>query len=71
MVEVIRRSTEVIGQEYIVGRMRAQKDAIEKAREEARKVVESGQEEGEKDVNEKEKEEEVARASQEARAGIV
>jgi len=71
MVEVIRRSTEVIGQEYIVGRMRAQKDAIEKAREEARKVVESGQEEGEKDVNEKEKEEEVARASQEARVGIV
>ena len=61
----------MIGQEYIVGRMRAQKDAIEKAREEARKVVESGQEEGEKDVNEKEKEEEVARASQEARVGIV
>jgi len=71
MVEVIRRSTEVIGQEYIVGRMRAQKDAIEKAREEARKVVESGQGEGENDVNEKEKEEEVARASQEARVGIV
>lgn len=66
MVEVIRRSTEVIGQEYIVGRMRAQKVAIEQAREEARKVVE--QQGGEKDGK---SEEEISTASQEARVGIV
>ncbi|GAA5872787.1 hypothetical protein JCM3774_006330 [Rhodotorula dairenensis] len=43
MVEIIRRSVEIIGQEYITHRMRAQTVAIEHARAEAQKTLEQHQ----------------------------
>ncbi|GAA6047703.1 hypothetical protein JCM3770_001730 [Rhodotorula araucariae] len=39
MVEIIRRSVEIVGQEYITHRMRAQADAISHARAEAQQVL--------------------------------
>ncbi|KAK4050535.1 hypothetical protein OIO90_005002 [Microbotryomycetes sp. JL221] len=39
MVEIIRRSVEIIGQEYIQHRMRAQANAISKVREEAQRTL--------------------------------
>lgn len=39
MVEIIRRSVEVIGQEYINGRMTAQEQAIDQARAAAQQVL--------------------------------
>jgi hypothetical protein len=74
MVESIRGATEVVGQEYITGRMRAQGVAIEKAKEEARKTLEGqsleNRKEGEGDRS-IEDEREVSTMSQEARVGIV
>ncbi|GAA6012619.1 hypothetical protein JCM10207_009059 [Rhodosporidiobolus poonsookiae] len=75
MVEVIRRSVEVIGQEYITHRMRAQGVAIERAREEARKTLASaaageGQQE-EDDAARERQESEASQAAQEARVGVV
>lgn len=68
MVDTIRGATEVVGQEYIAGRMRAQGDAIELAKDEARKTLEQTKlavEGGNED------ETEVSAISQEARVGIV
>jgi hypothetical protein len=67
MVESIRCSVEIIGQEYIQKRMRSQGEAIEAAKEEARKTLAEG---GEKERGE-EGEREVSTMSQEARVGVV
>lgn len=71
MVDAIRGATEVIGQEYITGRMRAQGNAIEAAKEEARKTIraEGGgkQNEGREEAEERE----VSTLTQEARVGAV
>ncbi|GAA6064771.1 hypothetical protein JCM10212_006320 [Sporobolomyces blumeae] len=75
MVEVIRRAVEVVGQEYIMGRMRAQGNAIEHARSEAQKVLfEANQhdvEQGQGPGAGQREEEEISAVSQEARVGIV
>ncbi|GAA5908773.1 uncharacterized protein JCM6883_004164 [Sporobolomyces salmoneus] len=68
MVDSIRGAVEVVGQEYITGRMRAQGEALEKAKEEVRKGLTK---EENKVADEEGQEEEVSRLSQEARVGIV
>ncbi|GAA5967834.1 hypothetical protein JCM3765_001895 [Sporobolomyces pararoseus] len=69
MVDAIRGATEVIGQEYITGRMRAQGNAIEAAKEEARKTIraEAG---NKKEGGDEAEEREVSTLSQEARVGV-
>ena len=49
MVDVIRRSTEIVGQEYVSGRMRAQGEAIARARAEAQRALFDRQEEEERE----------------------
>lgn len=79
MVEAIRGATEVIGQEYITGRMRAQGVAIEQAKEEARKTIDREQSQrheeqggkGKESQGGEEQEREVSTMAQEARVGIV
>lgn len=74
MVEIIRRSVEIIGQEYITHRMRAQTVAIEQARAEAQKTLDqhhgadSAQTEALFDAQ---TEAEASQAAQEARVGVV
>ncbi|CEQ39079.1 SPOSA6832_00582 [Sporobolomyces salmonicolor] len=72
MVEVIRRSVEVVGQEYITHRMRAQADAISQARSEAMKALgEHNAQVGASMSEQEQVEEEASTAAQEARVGIV
>ncbi|GAA5865314.1 hypothetical protein JCM1840_001524 [Sporobolomyces johnsonii] len=72
MVEVIRRSVEVIGQEYITHRMRAQADAISQARSEAMKALdEHNAQAGASGSEQAQVEEEASTTAQEARVGIV
>ncbi|GAA5924780.1 uncharacterized protein JCM15063_005730 [Sporobolomyces koalae] len=77
MVDAIRGATEVVAQEYITGRMRAQTNAIEDAREQARQALEQHEigsrtaEDGATATAEGDKEREVSTISQEARVGVV
>ncbi|GAA5885053.1 hypothetical protein JCM6882_007210 [Rhodosporidiobolus microsporus] len=79
MVEIIRRSVEIIGQEYIQHRMRAQSNAISQAREEAKKALEqhhsSSQSQQQLTDEQRERQEqqeaEASQAAQEARVGVV
>ncbi|KAK4333359.1 hypothetical protein RTBOTA2_002077 [Rhodotorula toruloides] len=70
MVEIIRRSVEIIGQEYISHRMRAQAVAISQARAEAQQALDHHNAEQEQQEQEK-TEEEASTAAQEARVGVV
>ncbi|GAA6021975.1 hypothetical protein JCM11491_000314 [Sporobolomyces phaffii] len=74
MVDAIRGATEVVGQEYIAGRMRAQSDAIEAAKQDARKTLDehgAGPRDGNERRTDAEEERQVSTMSQEARVGIV
>ncbi|GAA5857308.1 hypothetical protein JCM8547_002211 [Rhodosporidiobolus lusitaniae] len=70
MVEVIRRSVETVGQDYITLRMRAQSNAISAARAEALKALDSHQEK-EQEEQRQQQEAEASTAAQEARVGVV
>ncbi|BGP19032.1 hypothetical protein JCM10213_009258 [Rhodosporidiobolus nylandii] len=76
MVEVIRRSVEIIGQEYITHRMRAQSVAISQARAEAQQALDSHASSSEEqqtlfDEQREQQEAEASQAAQEARVGVV
>ncbi|GAA5828990.1 hypothetical protein JCM11251_004090 [Rhodosporidiobolus azoricus] len=70
MVEIIRRSVEIIGQEYIQHRMRAQSNAISQAREEAKKALAEANSQQTEEQREQQ-EAEASQAAQEARVGVV
>ncbi|BGP37371.1 hypothetical protein JCM10450v2_001280 [Rhodotorula kratochvilovae] len=71
MVEVIRRSVEIVGQEYITHRMRAQADAISHARASAQQVL-FDQQQAEAAAGEgTDAEQEASERAQEARVGVV
>ncbi|GAA5911023.1 hypothetical protein JCM8208_003960 [Rhodotorula glutinis] len=77
MVEIIRRSVEIVGQEYITHRMRAQADAISQARATAQQVLfDQQQAEAEggapaESAQDREREDEANERAQEARIGVV
>lgn len=75
MVEIIRRSVEIIGQEYITHRMRAQTVAIEQARAEAQKTLDQhhGADSAQtaEALFDAQTEAEASQAAQEARVGVV
>ncbi|GAA5973257.1 hypothetical protein JCM11641_003038 [Rhodosporidiobolus odoratus] len=70
MVEIIRRSVEIIGQEYITHRMRAQSDAIASARAEAQHALHEHSS-AQSDEQREQQEVEASQAAQEARVGVV
>ncbi|GAA5941864.1 hypothetical protein JCM3775_004786 [Rhodotorula graminis] len=77
MVEIIRRSVEIVGQEYITHRMRAQADAISQARATAQQVLfDQQQAEAEggaaaETAQARGREDEANERAQEARIGVV